>query len=160
MANPQVELALELFEKAYQLQMQGDLDLAVDLYKRSIEVYPTAEAYTFLGWTYRFQGKIDEAISECKKAIDIDPSFGNPYNDIGAYLIEKGKLDEAIPWLEQATRSARYEAYHYPWYNLGRVYIGKEMYTKARACFEQALKIEPGYEPAREAIEKLRRVVQ
>ncbi|MBX5496060.1 MAG: tetratricopeptide repeat protein, partial [Bryobacteraceae bacterium] len=137
MANPQVELALELFEKAYQLQMQGDLDLAVDLYKRSIEVYPTAEAYTFLGWTYRFQGKIDEAISECKKAIDIDPSFGNPYNDIGAYLIEKGKLDEAIPWLEQATRSARYEAYHYPWYNLGRVYIGKEMYTKARACFEQ-----------------------
>ncbi|HBY58261.1 MAG TPA: hypothetical protein DEH78_00460, partial [Solibacterales bacterium] len=116
--DPRVALAIELFQKAYQLQMQGELDLAVDLYRRSIEVHPTAEAYTFLGWTYRFQGKIDEAIQECKKAIDVDPSFGNPYNDIGAYLIEKGKHDDAIPWLEKAAKSGRYESYHFPWYNL------------------------------------------
>ena len=39
-------------------------------------------------------GKLDEAIEECYKAIDRDPDFGNPYNDIGAYLIEKGQLDK------------------------------------------------------------------
>ena len=50
--------------------------------------YPTAEAYTFLGWTYHFQGRIEDAIAECKRAIEVDPEFGNPYNDIGAYLIE------------------------------------------------------------------------
>lgn len=140
--------------------MQGDLELAVQLYKQSIEMFPTAEAYTFLGWTYHFQGKIDDAIAECKKAIEVDPAFGNPYNDIGSYLIERGKHDEAIPWLEKAIGSSRYEAYHYPWYNLGRAYVSKEMYRKARECFEKSLEIEPAYELARQALGNLRRLVQ
>ena len=93
MADPRYDLAMELFQKAYQMQMQGELDLAIRFYKRSIELHPTAEAHTFLGWTYRFQGKLDEAIAECEKAIAVDPTFGNPYNDIGAYLIEQGALD-------------------------------------------------------------------
>ena len=158
--DPRVELALELFQKAYTLQMQGEWDLAEALYKRSIELHPTAEAYTFLGWTYKFQGKLDEAISECKNAILIDPGFGNPYNDIGAYLIEQGKLDEAIPWLEKATQSARYASFHYPWYNLGRIYLAKEWLNKAKECFEKALEIEPKYEVAREALRQTRRSVQ
>ena len=63
----------------------GDLDEAVDLYKQSIAAYPTAEAHTFLGWTYSFMSLPDQAIEECHRAIEVDPDFGNPYNDIGAY---------------------------------------------------------------------------
>jgi Tfp pilus assembly protein PilF len=151
--------AWELLQEAYKNQMEGEYELAVDLYKRSIDTFPTAEAYTFLGWTYHFQGKTDDAISECKKAIQLDPDFGNPYNDIGAYLIEKGEYDEAITWLEQAIASKRYESYHYPYYNLGRVYLAKEMLNKARECFSKALHISPDYALAQEALEKLRRKV-
>src|SRR5512146_3422665 len=136
-----LSIAIELFQKAYEYQMNGEFDIAIEYYKRSIEVYATAEAYTFLGWTYRFQGKLEEAIAECKKAIQLDPEFGNPYNDIGAYLIEKGEFDEALPWLERALHSRRYESYHYPHYNLGRAYMAKEMYGKARYHFEPALEI-------------------
>ena len=160
MENPRVAMAVELFRQAYQLQMQGELDLAVTIYKRSIDLHPTAEAYTYLGWTYRFQGKLDQAIAECKRAIAVDPGYGNPYNDIGAYLIEKGKLDDAIPWLEQATRAKRYEAYHYPWFNLGRVYFAKEMYSRARQCWQKALELEPTYSAAQEALTKLTRLLQ
>ena len=160
MADPRSELAVKLFEDAYRLQMQGDLELAADLYRRSIELHPTAEAHTFLGWTFRFQGRLDDAIAECKKAIAVDPGFGNPYNDIGAYLIEKGEYEAAIPWLEQATISLRYDSYHYPWYNLGRAYVGREMYRKARECFEHSIDIEPDYELAREALRKLKLSVQ
>src|SRR5215813_15317058 len=92
------ERAIRLFQEAYEHQMKKELDEAVQLYKKSIEAHPTAEAYTFLGWTYSWMGRIDEAIDECHKAIAQDPDFGNPYNDIGAYLIEKGEFDEAIPW--------------------------------------------------------------
>lgn len=158
--DPRAELALELFRKAYALQMQGDLDLAESLYKRSIELHPTAEAYTFLGWTYKFQGKLDEAINECKNAILIDPGFGNPYNDIGAYLIELGRPDEAIPWLEKATQSVRYASYHYPWFNLGRIFLTKDLLNRARDCFQKALEIEPDYTAAREALQIARRGVQ
>lgn len=160
MASEQIQLAMELFQRAYHLQMQGELELAIAMYKRSIAAHPTAEAYTFLGWTYRFQGKIELAIEECKKAIEVDPTLGNPYNDIGSYLIEMEQYEEAIPWLERAIVSRRYEAYHFPWYNLGRVYMHQDLYRKARECFEKALAIEPQYTLAQEALQRLRRLLQ
>src|SRR2546427_3806913 len=92
--------AVDLLREAYRRQMSGDLDGAVDYYQQSIALHPTAEAHTFLGWTYSFQGNLDAAISECKEAIAVDPEFGNPYNDIGSYLIKLGRLDEAIPLLQ------------------------------------------------------------
>lgn len=154
------EFAINLFQKAFQLQRQGDLENAVTLFKQSIKTYPTAEAHTFLGWTYRGQGKLDQAIEECLAAIEIDPAFGHPYNDIGAYLIEKGKLLESIPWLEKATQAARFDNYQYPWYNLGRVYFNLEMLTKAKHCFEKALALKPDYPDAQEALQRLRSILQ
>ncbi len=151
--------AWELLKEAYQAQMEGDFDHAVELYEKSIAVQPTAEAYTFLGWTFHFQGKIDQAIDQCKRAIEIDPDFGNPYNDIGAYLIEMRRYDEAIPWLERATEAKRYDPRHFPYFNLGRIYLAKEMYSRARENFENALRLEPRYQLARDALENLRRKV-
>ncbi|HKA32484.1 MAG TPA: tetratricopeptide repeat protein [Candidatus Binatia bacterium] len=155
-----LERAVRLFHEAYRVQMEGKLDDAVRLYRESIASRPTAEAHTFLGWTYSFQGKYEDAIAECQKAIAVDPEFGNPYNDIGAYLIGLGRLDEAIPWLERATRARRYEAYHYPHFNLGRVYLSKGMLKKALEEFQQALAIEPKYTLARQAIDAVEQQLQ
>jgi tetratricopeptide (TPR) repeat protein len=130
--------ALRLFEKAYERQSSGDLDTAVDLYKASIAETPTAEAHTYLGWTYSFQGKYDEAISECKRAITVDPQFGNPYNDIGSYLIQMGQHDKAIPWLQMAKKAERYEPRHFPYVNLFRVYMKKGELDAAQRELEQA----------------------
>ncbi|PYQ04540.1 MAG: hypothetical protein DMF82_10365 [Acidobacteria bacterium] len=149
--------AAELFEEAYEAQMRGDLQEAVRLYERSLALHPTAEAHTFMGWTYSFLGDLDEAIACCKRAIEVDPSFGNPYNDIGAYLIERGELDAAIPWLEKAKRAPRYAAPQFPRFNLGRVYVAKEMLSAAVREFEEALDVQPGYEPAVRAIAAVRR---
>jgi tetratricopeptide (TPR) repeat protein len=155
MLDERSERALELFREAYSRQMEGELDEAAALYRRSIALYPTAEAYTFLGWTYRFQGKIEAAIAECKHAILIDPTLGNPYNDIGAYLIELGRHQEAIPWLERAIAARRYDACHYAWFNLGRArFLGGELET-ARECFAKALELQPDYAIARRALDQL-----
>ena len=91
--------AAKLFEEAYRHHMAGELGEAIRLYKRSIAAHPTAEAYTFLGWSYSSMGRVDDAIVHCKKAIGLDPEFGNAYNDIGAYLIQLGRFDEALAWL-------------------------------------------------------------
>ena len=55
--------AIELWRDAYRRQMAGDLDEAITLYRRSLAVRPTAEAHTFLGWTYSFQGRFEDAES-------------------------------------------------------------------------------------------------
>ncbi|MEK6986793.1 MAG: tetratricopeptide repeat protein, partial [Candidatus Thermoplasmatota archaeon] len=153
--EPPKRAALRAFQAAYILQSAGELERAADAYERSICLAPSAEAHTFLGWTYSFMGRYDDAIAECQRAIDVDPAFGNPYNDIGAYLIEQGRLDEAIPWLEKAITATRYCCYFYAHTNLARVYVQQGMREKARKSLHAALRVNPGYEPARELLRRL-----
>ncbi len=42
------------------------------------------------------QGKLDDAIVEYKKAIEIDPKDATPHNNLGIALRSQGKLDDAI----------------------------------------------------------------
>src|SRR5439155_597689 len=140
--------ALKLFERAYQCQLAGDLAGAVHLYQASLAELPTAEAHTFLGWVYSFERRYDEAIAECKRAIAVDPTFGNPYNDIGCYLIELRRDDDAIPWLKRPMDAPRYEAPHVPHVNLARIYEKNDQVLDALAEYGRALDKMPGYDPA------------
>jgi tetratricopeptide (TPR) repeat protein len=149
------EEALEHFKEAYKAQFATDLDKAASLYQKSIDCYPTAEAHTFLGWTYSFMGMTDEAIDECRRAIEVDPEFGNPYNDIGAYLIEKGDPTGAIPWLECATQARRYQCQFYPHFNLGRVYEARGKPFQALGEYKSAIDLNPGYKLAVRAFRRL-----
>ena len=154
-ANPR-ETAAECFRKCYELQMSGDYQQAIEFYTRSIQAFPTAEAYTFRGWTYSFLGDYDRAIAECLEAIKVDPEFGNPYNDIGAYLIEQEKWDDAIPWFKKAMTAKRYEARCYPHFNLGRVYEHQHQWRQAKECYAQAFALDQRYLAALAGIRRLR----
>ena len=136
--------ALALWMHGQHHHLRGDLESAIALYSRSLAFYPTAEAFTFRGWAYSFQGRVEDAIKQCKKAIAVDPTFGNPYNDIGSYLVTQGQLDEAIEWFEKAKTAPRYEPRHFPYMNLGRVYARKGMVGRAIAELEDALEMVPG----------------
>jgi tetratricopeptide (TPR) repeat protein len=149
------QVAAEYFQKAYDLQVAGDFQQAIAFYTRSIEAFPTAEAYTFRGWAYSFLGDYDRAIAECLEAIKVDPEFGNPYNDIGAYLIEQEKWDEAIPWFQKAIAATRYEARSYPHFNLGRVYEHQHLWQKAKQCYAQAYALDKRYVAALTGLRRL-----
>ncbi len=156
MTDPaRLEQAEFFFQEGYKHQVSGDLDAAIEDYHRSIESYPTAEAHTFLGWAYSFQGKIDEAIQECETAIEIDPDFGNPYNDIGVYMMERGEYDEAVPWLLRAMEATRYEPRHYPHINLGRLYARKGRVQDAIAEIRKALNFDTDHQGARRELHRL-----
>ncbi len=149
------EDAERYFATAYEAQMKGDLETAIACYRKSIAAVPTAEAHTFLGWTYSFKGDYEAAIRECRAAIRIDPEFGNPYNDIGSYLIKLGRYADAIPWLEKAITARRYEPRHYPHVNLARVYARQGKILEAIAEVGRALELEPHYKPARTELHRL-----
>ncbi|HKY08013.1 MAG TPA: tetratricopeptide repeat protein [Candidatus Binatia bacterium] len=161
MANPtDQERALQLIEEAMRHQMAQEFNDAIRLYKESIAIYPTADAHTYLGWTYSFLGRLNEAIAECEVAIEIDPDFGNPYNDIGVYLMQQQRFDDAIPWLERAKTAKRYQPRHFPYINLGRIYLTKGMIQKALEEFGQALKINPDDGDLAQLVEELSQKLQ
>jgi Tfp pilus assembly protein PilF len=149
--------ARRYFELGYQAQMEQRIDEAIALYQKSIDAQPTAEAYTFLAWAMSAQRRLSEAIAHCRTAIELDPDFGNPYNDIGAYLIELGRPDEAIPWLERAMRAPRYEPRHFPHLNLARVHILGNRFAAAIRELKAVLAIEPAHAGARQQVRELHR---
>jgi tetratricopeptide (TPR) repeat protein len=153
--NPAKRAAVALFNEAYEAQMAKDYDAAIRLYKKSIETFPTAEAYTFLGWTYSFQGNYDLAIAECLAAIAVDATFGNPYNDIGSYLIAKGNYYDCVRWFKLAIGAIRYEARAYPHFNLAHVFEKRGRFLEAAKHYGLALKEQPNYTQAYVALRKL-----
>ena len=147
--------AVELFRRAYTAQQEDDYERAIELYRRSLAAYPTAEAHTFLGWVYSFQERYDEAIDECLKAISVDPDFGNPYNDIGSYLLARGDRYNCIRWFRRAVHAPRYEARAFPHFNLGRVYEHRGRLLLAARHYGLALAEEPKFAQAAKALRAL-----
>ena len=106
--------ARTLWEEGVKHLVKGRFLTAVGLFNRSVAVHPTAEGYTYRGWAVSFLGMLDQAIRDCHLAIAVDPEFGNPYNDIGVYLMRQGQMDEAVEWLEKAKKAKRYDPKHFP----------------------------------------------
>lgn len=155
MKDPETE-AREKWEEGTRLLVSGDLEGAVAAFSASLRVLPTAEGYTYRGWAYSFQGRYDDAIAECERALEVDPEFGNPYNDIGCYLMELGRGDEAATWFEKAKKARRYEPRHFPFLNLGRLHLSKGRLAEAIEEFQGALKLNPGDPMAQQFLEALR----
>lgn len=150
------ERASAQLQAGYLMHVLGNYERAIELFRASIEALPTAEAHTYLGWSMSHLGNVEEAIAQCKIAIQIDPEFGNPYNDIGVYLTRLGRPDEAIPWLNKAMTAKRYCCYQFPHFNLGRILVAQGKLEEARRAFERALEYDPQYEPAQRALELIK----
>jgi len=148
-------VAEEYFKKAYGLHVCGKIPQAIEKYKLSIKFKPTAKAHNCLGWAYGLQGRFDAAIDQCIIATLIDPDYGNPYNDIGSYLINLGRIEEATKWLFQALNAAIYEFRYYPLYNLGRIFEMQGYWLEAINYYTEALKINPNYSAAQYALTRV-----
>ncbi|MHB1687240.1 MAG: tetratricopeptide repeat protein [Ignavibacteriaceae bacterium] len=153
--DKKITLAAEYFDKAVKSQVKGKIEIAIEHYRASLEIFPTAQAHIFLGIAYSLRGDFEEAISECKIAISLNPDFGMPYNNIGDYLISLGKTDEAIKWLEKALTFQdcvlRYQTY----FNLGKIYEKKWDWLTALHYYNRALDVNPDYDEAQNAMLKI-----
>jgi tetratricopeptide (TPR) repeat protein len=74
--------------------------------------------------------------------------------------MQQEQLDDAIPWLERAKSAKRYEPRHFPYINLGRIYLTKGMIQKALEEFRGALKINSGDEELAKLVEELETKLQ
>lgn len=67
----------------------------------------TAKNHYQLGWGFHEKEKFDQAITEYKKALQIDPDYALARSNLGMAYKQQGKLDEAIKeWEDTLLRGA------------------------------------------------------
>ncbi|MEZ4751369.1 MAG: tetratricopeptide repeat protein [Bdellovibrionota bacterium] len=150
----------KLLDKGMGAAECGRFREARDHFKSAAKAMESADALTYWGWMEHHLGNTQFAIYLCKRAIQLDPEFGNPYNDIGSYLMNLNRMDEAIPWLEKAAKASRYEPRHYPHMNLGRIYLAKRLYLRALKEFKKALEYSPDDRELQSIIAAIHRALQ
>ena len=153
--NDNILIAENYFSRACYFHNRGSILKAIESFKLSIEFNPTSKAYYWLSSVYGLQGRYEAAIDCCVLATLLDPDEGNPYNDIGSYLIELCRFDEAIEWLDMALNAPINEYRHYPLYNLARIAEINGDWDEAISSYKEALKLKPSYKAAEVSLTRI-----
>jgi serine/threonine protein kinase/predicted Zn-dependent protease len=104
---------------------------------------------------------LNEAIGEFRAAMKLDPKQAAAHNGLGAALVEKNQIDEAIAEFLEATKieansaSLLYDpgrALARAYYNLGNVLERRERYDEAIRCYSQAARSDPNLFEAHSAL--------
>ena len=67
------------------------------LFRRAVEVTSKNYlAYNNLGYFLSEKGKVDEALTNYLKSLEINPNYEEAQNNVGHALAQKGRLEEAI----------------------------------------------------------------
>ncbi len=103
----------------------------------------TPEDHFLRGEALVRRGKIDEAIVEFKKAIEMDSQFSAAYTSLGAAYGQKGIIDQSISASKMAIELDPRNATAY--YNLGNAFGKEGNYEEAFASFYKAIELDPGY---------------
>ena len=79
--------------------------------QKNITISPKAQEYRLEGYRYQEQGDLDQAIVFYRKAIDEDPSYITPYNDLGIVYEKKGLYQAAEKsYLKAIKKDNKYKA--------------------------------------------------
>ena len=142
------------FKYAEMLYLMTRYAEAIRVYEDALERFEDHRWAIFnqLGRLYRYWGRLPEAESWFRKAIEADPEDVASYVFLGACQARQGKLKEAEAThraaTEQVGQSLVDEAYH----NLGLVLRGQGRLAEAAECFRKAIGLTPAYADAIEAL--------
>ena len=99
-----------------------------------------------LGYCYLLEDRLDSAEAALVKATTLEPKNSRYRNNLGLVLGRQQRYEEAYEQFSQTGSEA--DAF----YNMAYVFASQDLPEEAKGCFEQALAIDPNYQPAREAL--------
>jgi len=94
-----------------------------------------------LGLTLFHEGKVDQAIAQYEKALEINPDNAAAHNNFGLALYQKGQVDSAIDEFQKALRDNPNDAAAHS--GLGDALSQKGQMDAAMAQFQKAVAIDP-----------------
>ena len=91
-------------------------------------------------------GRDEEAVAYYERAVKLNPTHVNCHNNYGAALLRTNRVDDA---LAECTVAAGLDpASPFVKINLGNIYLLKQEFETARACFTQAISLNASLAPA------------
>ena len=130
------------FNLGLRFQKQRKYRLAIDQYRRAIDIQPNfAQAYNNLGGVYFLSGSYPEAVEEYKKAIELKPDYAEAYYNLAMVYEATGEINRAIDSYKMVigVRPDHERAHQ----GLGGAYKSLKDYSKAAKEYRRALKINP-----------------
>ncbi len=121
-----------------------DWKVESEFWRRTLQTSPLSPfAHNSMGITYQREGKINEAIAEYYKALELKPNLMPAYNNLAIIYRNMGKKDEAVAIYQKIlTMNPKFlEMYN----NLGALYSEMGKYAEAEKCYKQAIERDPNY---------------
>ncbi|MBT3921641.1 MAG: tetratricopeptide repeat protein [Nitrospina sp.] len=124
---------------------------SITIFKHVIRVtdkkYPDFDlVYNNLGAALFVEQRTEEAISQYKKAIKLQPNYADAHYNLGIALLSDGKTEEAIAHYKKAIKfKPDYADAHY---NLGIALLSDGKNEEAIAHFKKAIELLPGFADA------------
>ena len=133
---------------------QGKFKNASDAFARLIRLKPEKEHYIMKATADAGRSAIDEAIAECKRALEIDPNYVVAYVVMGEILENKvSRQAEAIAAYEAALKidPKRVSVYE----PLGDLYLYAKNVKRAEELFRQGMAVDPIHKAGRFRVGRL-----
>ncbi len=138
------ELPMDDFTKlALEKAKQGDVKGALDAFSVAIASNPEGASvpHYYRGLVYVDQGKINEAIDDFDKAIELDKHFPQAYAARGTAYLMISRPAKAAEDFDKALQLDPNNATTYV--NRARAYMGLKMLDEAKADLDKAIELDP-----------------
>lgn len=140
------------------LAQQGQLDAAISSLQQALRLSPgsveignqlatlqAAHSYQQASSLLRL-GKLAEAESLLRRAVQLKGDFAEAHQDLGGVLADQGKLDDAIASYRRAIQLR--PDYAVAYVNLSTIYAAQEKFSEAADLCRQAITLRPNFAEA------------
>ncbi|TWT86078.1 tetratricopeptide repeat protein [Neorhodopirellula pilleata] len=145
-------------ESALQTARRGDLETAMTQISQLQRSNPNKQlVLTAIGDIFRWNGKSEQAIAAYQEAMKAGSPTSALLNNLGALLSANDPVS-AERYLRQAIEldPRNYQA----WHSLGNTLVRQQRISEAKVCYENALKIQPTFTPARQTLSRIVKAIE
>jgi tetratricopeptide (TPR) repeat protein len=137
--------AMVVLAKAYYYQRKYELATSIVDIAKSIDPN-NAECYNLIGFISLSHDDRISATAAFKKAVELDPRYGNAWDNLAAQYLFGKNYDGALEAAQKAT--GLMPQFAKAWNNLGSAYRGKQQYAESETAYKRATQLDPNYADA------------